>query len=253
MTADEAAGAAVRRERGEAPVVETDLYPPIKAFLEAQGYRVKGEVRGCDVVGVRGAEDPVIVELKTRFGLPLILQAVARQRLTDSVYIAFPRGGGALWRRKQKDARALCRRLGLGLLLVRLPGAGASATVVPELDPAPYRPRPCLKRKGLLLREFERRRGDPSPGGAARTPIMTAYRQDALACAAHLAAAGPASPAAIKKAAGIEAAGRILARDVYGWFVRVERGVYDLSEKGRHAAHAGAAEPRERAEAVSET
>ena len=25
---------------------ETELYPPVKAFLEARGYEVKGEVRG---------------------------------------------------------------------------------------------------------------------------------------------------------------------------------------------------------------
>ena len=35
---------------------ETDLYPPIKAFLEDQGYVVKAEVGAADVVAVRGAE-----------------------------------------------------------------------------------------------------------------------------------------------------------------------------------------------------
>ena len=49
---------------------ETDLYPPVKAFLEAQGYTVKGEVEGCDVVALRGDEPPVVVELKTAFSLP---------------------------------------------------------------------------------------------------------------------------------------------------------------------------------------
>ncbi len=31
--------------------LESDLYAPVKALLEGQGYVVKGEVRGCDVVG----------------------------------------------------------------------------------------------------------------------------------------------------------------------------------------------------------
>ena len=44
--------------------LESDLYAPVKALLEGQGYVVKGEVRGCDVVAVRGREPPVIVELK---------------------------------------------------------------------------------------------------------------------------------------------------------------------------------------------
>ena len=43
---------------------ETDLYPPIKCFLEGQGYEVKGEVGDCDVVAVRDGDEPVLVELK---------------------------------------------------------------------------------------------------------------------------------------------------------------------------------------------
>lgn len=33
---------------------ETDLYLPVKAFLEGQGYVVKAEVGAADVVAVRG-------------------------------------------------------------------------------------------------------------------------------------------------------------------------------------------------------
>ena len=33
---------------------EQDLYAPVKALLEAQGYEVKGEVGAADVVGIRG-------------------------------------------------------------------------------------------------------------------------------------------------------------------------------------------------------
>ena len=68
--------------------MESDLYAPVKALLEGQGYVVKGEVRGCDVVGVRGEEPPVIVELKRVFGLSLVLQGVDRLALSDRVYLA---------------------------------------------------------------------------------------------------------------------------------------------------------------------
>jgi hypothetical protein len=61
---------------------------------------------------------------------------------------------------------------------------------------------------------------------------MTAYRQQALACAAALAMA-PARPRDLK--AKIPDAAKILLRNVYGWFVRVERGVYTLSDGGRAA------------------
>ena len=43
---------------------ESDLYLPLKRFLESQNYEVKGEVQDCDVVAVRGEEAPVVVELK---------------------------------------------------------------------------------------------------------------------------------------------------------------------------------------------
>src|ERR1700690_3299787 len=70
---------------------EVALYPPVKAFLERQGYVVRGEVCGCDLVACRGNEEPVIVELKLRFTLSLLLQGVDRLALSPLVYLAVPR------------------------------------------------------------------------------------------------------------------------------------------------------------------
>src|SRR5262249_55685567 len=92
---------------------ESDLYTPVKAFLEGQGYVVKGEVKGCDVVGVRGAEAPVVVELKRSFSLALVIQGIDRLALTDRVYLAV----GA-WPRRMRHVKKLCRRLGFGFLVV---------------------------------------------------------------------------------------------------------------------------------------
>jgi hypothetical protein len=50
-----------------ARILETELYEPVKAFLENQGYEVKAEVGSADIVACRGDDDPVIVELKTGF------------------------------------------------------------------------------------------------------------------------------------------------------------------------------------------
>ena len=203
--------------------LESDLYAPVKALLEGQGYVVKGEVRGCDVVGVRGAEPPVVVELKRAFGLGLVLQGVDRLALTDLVYLAV----GA-WPNQMKNVRKLCRRLGLGFIVV----AGTKADVV--LDPAPYKPRPNKRKAGRMLGEHARRVGDPNLGGQAmRAPLMTAYRQEALRCAALLAANGPMKVAALRASGEVPKAARILQDDVYGWFERVERGVYGLSPKGK--------------------
>ena len=212
---------------------ETELYPPIKAFLETQGYAVKGEVDGCDVVAVRGDEPPVIVEMKAVFSLALVFQGIARQSVSDDVYLAVPPFQGRTGRRN--DALALCRRLGLGLLAVRLE---PSPFVEVLLDPAEYRPRP--RRRGLrrLLREFQRRVGDPNEGGSGRRKIMTAYRQDALRCAAYLAANGPTKAAVVAGAAGVARARAMMYADHYGWFERpagTPLGVYGLTPKGRAA------------------
>jgi hypothetical protein len=202
---------------------EVALYGPVKALLEGQGYTVKGEITSCDVVGVRGDEPPVVVELKRAFGLALVLQGIDRLALTDAVYLAV----GALPRRPG-PVRKLCRRLGLGLIVV----AGDRADVM--LDPLPYRPRKSRMRTERLLGEHRRRVGDPTAGGSVRRPIMTAYRQEALRCAARL-EAGPATLRAIRAEGDVPHAARILQADVYGWFERVARGVYRLSPRGRRA------------------
>ena len=211
-------------------MAETELYDPIKRFLEAQGYTVKGEVGACDVVGVRGDEPPVVVELKERLSLALLLQAVDRLAVTEHVYVAFRVGKGhsAAWRTRGRQVTRLLRRLGLGLLTVSTRG-----TVTAALDPAPYRPRTSAPRRARLLREFAERVGDPEPGGSAPRPRLTAYRQDALRCARVLADGGVTRLREVRERAGVERAGSILRDNHYGWFERERIGHYTLTPRGR--------------------
>jgi hypothetical protein len=213
---------------------ESELYPAVKAFLHAQGYEVKGEVRGCDVVATRGDEPPVIIELKLTFNLGLVLQGVDRLSLTDRVYLAVlrprsRRAAGAFVYRS--DALDLCRRLGLGLMTVA-PGPESRIDVL--VDPLPYRPRKQAKRVTLLLGEHARRAGDPNRGGVTKTPILTAYRQEALRCALLIRNDGQASLGALRETGLVPNASRIVGRDVYGWFQRVERGVYRVTDRARN-------------------
>ncbi|MEX0308467.1 MAG: DUF2161 domain-containing phosphodiesterase [Ruegeria sp.] len=208
--------------------LEQDLYPPIKALLERQGYTVKGEVGAADIVALRDGQEPVIVELKLRFSLALFHQAITRLRITDQVYIGVCKPKGRAARRALKDNLALCRRLGLGLITVRSDG-----TVEVQCDPGPYAPRKDKVRAKRLLREFERLQGDPNAGGATRHGIVTAYRQDALRCAAHLAEYGAGKGADVAKATGVSSATRLMYDNHYGWFEKVEKGIYALSETGQ--------------------
>lgn len=212
---------------------ETELYAPVKAFLEGQGYVVKAEIHGCDLVAVRGAEPPVIVELKKRFTLELLLQGVDRLAVTDTVYLAVPQPGRRASGPSPYDAhvKKLCRRLGVGLLIVD-PARSERHRVEVLLDPVPYTPRKDKKRTTRMLGEHARRAGDPNRGGSTRVPIVTAYRQDALRCARLLHANGPMTLKAMRVAGAPADVAKILQQDVYGWFERVERGTYHVSEGG---------------------
>ena len=112
-------------------------------------------------------------------------------------------------------------------------GRRRNTTTIVE-EPVPYRPRPAKHRIVKLLSEFERRVGDPNVGGSSKGPIVTAYRQDALRVAGML-AGGPMRLADLRGRTGIADTARILQRDVYGWFERLCRGTYGLSEAGRLA------------------
>ncbi len=237
--------------------METSLYLPVKRFLEARGFAVKGEVCGCDLVAVpaaagagangagapaangAGADPPLLVigELKQRFSLELLLQGVDRMAAGDEIWLAVRSSGsgGRRGRGRERDPRVrkLCRLLGFGLL-----GVSGRGQVEVLAEPGPWRPHKVKRRRARLVDEHRRRRGDPAVGGGTRQPIMTAYRQQALAVAAALAAdaatgSGTRRPRDLKAVA--PDAPKILLHNVYGWFVRVERGVYGLTEAGRAA------------------
>jgi hypothetical protein len=209
--------------------LETDLYPPVKRHLEKLGLEVKGEVRGCDLVALSDGSPELVVigEMKQSFTLELVLQAVERTSACDEVWLAV--GASKRGRGRENDARVkkLCRFLGFGLLTVSTEGR---VDVVAE--PTPWKPRRDAKRRSRIVMEHRRRKGDPVMGGSTRTPQMTAYRQQALVVANALAAA-PSRPRHLRMLA--PDAGKILQGNVYGWFERIERGLYRLTSSG-HAA-----------------
>jgi hypothetical protein len=209
--------------------METSLYLPVKNFLEGAGYTVKGEIGGCDLVGLSDEDPPVLVvcELKLSFNLELILQAVDRASVADEVWIAGRVSAKGKGRESDKRYRDLCRRLGIGMLGIS--DNGTVNVIVASVTPMP---RTNPKRRSRLIREHQKRRGDPAVGGSTRTPLMTAYRQQALGCAAVL-ASGPLKVREIRSS--VPEAGKILQANVYGWFARIDRGVYGLTPAGLEA------------------
>jgi len=213
--------------------VETSLYLPVKAFLEGLGYTVKGEVGPCDLVGVRAGDPSVVVigELKLTF-------------MGDEVWLAARLSARGKGRESDPRYRNLCRRLGLGLL-----GVAASGQVDVLVSPVAPTPRKDPKRRSRLVEEHKRRQGDPVVGGGTRRPVMTAYRQQALACAAAMVEA-PQRPRDLKP--NCPDAQKILHRNVYGWFETTGRGVYALTAAGRAALAAWRPAPESGAASAAE-
>jgi hypothetical protein len=210
-------------------MAETDLYLPLKAFMEGAGYSVKGEVNGCDLVGVKDSDPPVLIvcEMKLTFNLELIMQGVNRAAICDEVWLAARSSKAGKGREHDARFRNLCRRLGFGLIAV-----SASGTVEVIVAPFASTPRRDPKRRSRLLEEHRRRVGDPQKGGGRGKPIMTAYRQDCMLCATSL-LNGPQSPKQLQTL--VARAPTILRSNVYGWFVRESRGIYGLTDLGRAA------------------
>jgi len=216
------------------PIKETQLYGPVKRYFEALGYDVKGEVGAADLVAMPKSKldnEPVIVELKTGFTLSLFHQAINRQSMTDKVYIAVPRKTGKAALVAIRRNKMLCRRLGIGLITVRM----SDQKVVVQCEPGPFTPRKIKKRKTRLLSEFESRHGDPNEGGMTSVGMMTSYRQGALRCAKVLHDEGACKGSYVAKMAGFEKATNLMAANHYGWFEKIDRGIYGLTPAGAKA------------------
>jgi len=217
---------------------ESELYLPLKRFFEARGYEVKGEVNHCDLVAVRpDDEELLIVEMKKTFNLALLLQGVERLRLSDNVILAVERNrkkSGAV-NQRFGELTELCRKLGLGLMTVTFYKTKAPFIEVLCEPGEPPRAGRRRTREARLRMEFRERSGDYNVGGVNSTQLVTAYREKALRCAWALQTEGAAAPRRVAELSGCSKAASILQKDYYGWFERVERGVYRLRPAGTQA------------------
>lgn len=251
---------------------EAELYAPLKAFFERHGYDIKGEVRNCDMVGMKeGLAEPLIVEMKKTFNLALLLQGQERLKMSPLVYLAVEKSRAKKGAVNQRwtELGSLCRRLGLGLITVTFYKTKAPfVEVLCEPGEGIGAGRAAPRRRERLLVEFRERSGDYNTGGVTRAKLVTAYREKTLRVAAalqQLSADGscadtsttdsqsgrlpakrgnPAAesipkpgitPAAIRSLTGVGNAAAILQQNYYGWFTRVGRGRYILTAAGSQA------------------
>ena len=218
---------------------ELDLYPAVRSHLMQQGFAVDVEVNHCDLVAIKTEADPqedevVVVELKLSPNIKLLIQATDRQQLTTKVYVAVPEP--ARVNKHWRGIERVLKQLGLGLILVRQSPVGTSAqtTIMPT-----YSGKIDRKARAALLAEWSgrSRRSDWAQeqlhqSSASRIKPVTAYKEIAITIASILHHLGPQPVSFIKTICGEKTQG-ILANNHYGWFARIKRGTYGLTETGQ--------------------
>jgi hypothetical protein len=213
---------------------EVDLYKPIQTYFLREGYEVYAEVKDCDMVAFKD-DELVIIELKLTLGVDLLIQATKRQRLTDIVYIAIPKTNDRLNSKRWKDKCHLIRRLELGLIVVTFSGKRAKADII--FHPTPFHRRKSMAQSKLkrerVMTEINGRSADFNVGGSNRTKIMTSYKENCIQIACYLEKFGPLSPKALVQIGTGHKTSSILSKNYYGWFERIKRGSYVISQKGK--------------------
>ncbi len=209
---------------------EADLGAPIVAYLGHQGWTVRSEVKDCDIAATKG-EELLVVEVKKSLNVALLVQAARRQRFTDTVYVAIPRPSNKWkWWKESRGVQHLLRRLELGLILVSLSPGKPPVEIV--FHPLPFARRKRAKSRRVVLEEIAKRTADYNRAGSSRTKLVTAYRENAIHIACCLSKKGRMSPASLRSLGTGEKTYSILRSNFYGWFERVDTGVYGLSATG---------------------
>lgn len=214
--------------------MEKDLFQPIKAYFESNGYICDGEVQDIDLYMEKNGES-VAVELKQTLDFKAVQQAALRQKITDYVFIGIFKPAD-LYRSSFRDKLYLLKRLGIGLIVVSKRSKNieiVSEPVVTELTL--YKQRNKNNQKSLS-QEFQKRKTKSNVGGVHGTKIITSYREDALIILdTLLTLGGESSTTEIRKSCGIEKTTAILYDNHYGWFHRTGKGRYQVTDIGLSA------------------
>ena len=152
------------------------------------------------------------------------------QKVSDTVFIGIFRPKD-LFSKSFQNKIYLLKRLGIGLIVVSkrtLDIEIVSEPIVSELSK--YQVSNKDKRLNLS-EEFQRRKIKNNVGGVHHTKLMTEYRENALMVLSALHKLGDVAKGSdVAKASGVSNATTILRANYYGWFVKVDKGIYSISK-----------------------
>lgn len=211
-------------------ISETDLSKPVQEYFEALGYTVHCEVKNCDITALK-EEELIIVELKLGFNIQLLYQATQRQCVADKVYIAIPRPKKGKWSTNWDKMCHVLRRLELGLIIVHF------NTDIPVLEvvfePEPFEVRRRHKGRKDILKEATSRYINYNEGGSVQRKLMTAYKDSSIHIACCFEKYGPLTTKRLQQLGTCEKTYSILTKNFNGWFEKLGRGIYNISQKGK--------------------
>lgn len=209
---------------------ETDLFEPIKKYFVKKGYKVEGEVKNCDIICLKN-EEIIAIELKKRFNLKVLYQAMERKAFSNYVYIGIERPKN--FRKKEvKNMLKILEKMEIGLITVAMDSPTKNVEIVLEANFKKIYTK-SRKRK-TILNEIDNRKLESNLGGSStkNKNILTAYREKAIYIACVLEILEKASGKQIKEITKIENSTAILRGNHFGYFKKIERGTYVLSETG---------------------
>lgn len=210
-------------------MLEKDMYESIKKYLVTLGYKVKAEVLNTDITAIKD-EEILVIEMKKTLNTRVIYQGCKRQQICDYVYLAILKPTLKIKYSSQfKEKVHILRRLQLGLIFVDID----SDSIETFLDPKNFVFRQNKIKKRKLLKEFEQRVTSFNVGGVTKTKIITAYREKAIRIAYYL-SKEQLKLKDLKILTKDSTCSSLLQKNYYGWFERVERGTYCLTEIGQN-------------------
>jgi hypothetical protein len=142
-------------------IQETELYLPVKNWLEDQGFEVFPEVQlhwGMNIVDIIGIHKPltIAVELKTSFSLAVIEQAINNRLLVHKSYVAVPyferiiRNGKYVEGSDHRLATNICRENGIGVLRLHFDRKTNNYKYLEEIQPAKLSRKWCVYQKQII-------------------------------------------------------------------------------------------------------
>jgi hypothetical protein len=211
-------------------MLEKDLFAPIKESFESMGYTVKAEVNHLDVV-IKKEEHYAAIELKTSLNTTVIAQAIKRQSIVDTVYIAIPTPTKQVFKSKtMKDKITILKRLSIGLIYVDVHQASIQIFLEPLINPIKRHQKKLVR----LKEEFNQRQLSMNTGGVTKSKIMTVYKEHALIVLSTL-KDEPKSARIIQNEVTFDKVYPILYKNYYGWFEKRGNGLYGLTPMGYQA------------------